>query len=209
MILVGQYDSPVTRRVAIALHHYGMPFTRDARSIFSDAKAISQISPLTRIPALVLPDGDVLIDSAAILDYLDEIAGDAALIPAAGPQRRRVLQMTSLAQGVLEKAISVVYERHFHPPAHQSADWLNRCLGQTRAGLDALTRRLAPAYACGDQISHADVMITTMVWYLRDRMSDTLSPADHAPLIALAGHCETLPAFRAAALSDFETMPGQ
>ena len=33
MILVGQYDSPVTRRVAIALHHYGMPFTRDTRSI--------------------------------------------------------------------------------------------------------------------------------------------------------------------------------
>ena len=65
MILVGQYDSPVTRRVAIALHHYGIPFARDTRSIFSDAAAVGRISPLTRIPALVLDDGEVLIDSAA------------------------------------------------------------------------------------------------------------------------------------------------
>jgi len=53
MILVGQYDSPVTRRVAIALHHYGTSFTRDTRSIFGDAAAVSRISRLTRIPALV------------------------------------------------------------------------------------------------------------------------------------------------------------
>jgi glutathione S-transferase len=207
MILVGQYDSPVTRRVAVALHHYGLPFTRDTRSIFGDAAAIGQISPLTRIPALVLDDGEVLIDSAAILDHLDDLAGDRALCPSTGPDRRAVLQMTALAQGTLEKAAAVVYERHFHPPEHQSKDWLTRCLGQTRAGLDELTRRLSAPYACGASLSHADVMITTLIWYLQDRMDEVLSPSDHAALIALARHCETLPAFRAAALSDFEKMP--
>jgi glutathione S-transferase len=207
MILVGQYDSPPTRRVAVALHHYGIPFTRDTRSIFGDAAAIGQISPLTRIPALILNDGEVLIDSAAILDHLDEQAGELALCPASGPARRQVLQMTALAQGTLEKAAAVVYERHFHKGPQQSAEWLARCLGQARAGLDELTRRLAHPYACGQRLSHADVMITTMVWYMQDRMDEVLSPAAHAALIALAGHCETLPAFRAAAISDFETMP--
>lgn len=207
MILVGQYDSPVTRRVAVALHHYGIPFTRDTRSIFSEAKAVAKISPLTRIPALVLDDGEVLIDSAAILDHLDELAGDRALCPASGPLRREVLQMTALAQGTLEKAAAVVYERHFHPLAYQSRDWLTRCLGQTRAGLDDLTRRLSAPYACGASLSHADVMITTLIWYMQDRMDEVLSPTAHAPLIALAQHCETLPAFRAAAISDFEKMP--
>lgn len=207
MILVGQYDSPVTRRVAVALHHYGMPFTRDTRSIFGDAEAIGQISPLTRIPALVLDDGEVLIDSAAILDHLDAQAGDRALCPGSGPARRAVLQVTALAQGTLEKAAAVVYERHFHPPENQSQDWLTRCLGQTRAGLDELTGRLSAPYACGASLSHADVMITTLIWYMQDRMDEVLSPTDHAPLIALAQHCETLPAFRAAAISDFEKMP--
>jgi glutathione S-transferase len=206
MILVGQYDSPVTRRVAIALHHYGMPFTRDTRSIFGDAAAVGKISPLTRIPALVLDDGEVLIDSAAILDHLDEQA-DMALIPVAGPARRHVLQMTALAQGTLEKVAAVVYERHFHSAEHRSADWLARCLGQARAGLDELTRRLATPYACGETLTHADVMITTLIWYMQDRMDEVLSPTDHAALIGLAEQCEALPAFRAAALSDFEKMP--
>jgi glutathione S-transferase len=207
MILVGQYDSPVTRRVAIALHYYRIPFTRDTRSIFSDAAAVRKISPLTRIPALVLDDGEVLIDSAAILDHLDEVADDAALIPASGPARRLVLQMTALAQGTLEKVAAVVYERHFHSPEQRSTDWLDRCLGQARAGLDELTRRLATPYACGAILTHADVMITTLIWYMQDRMDEVLSPIAHASLITLAEHCETLPAFRAAGLSDFETMP--
>ncbi|MBV8619496.1 MAG: glutathione S-transferase family protein [Curvibacter sp.] len=207
MILVGQYDSPVTRRVAIALHHYGIPFTRDTRSIFGEAAAIKKINPLTRIPALVLDDGEVLIDSSAILDYLDEQVADAALIPASGPARRHVLQTTALAQGTLEKVAAVVYERHFHAPEHRSTDWIDRCLGQARAGLDELSRRLATPYACGATLTHADVMITTLIWYLRDRLNEVLSSTAHASLIALAEHCETLPAFRAAALSDFEKMP--
>ena len=207
MILVGQYDSPVTRRVAIALHHYGMEFTRDTRSIFSQAAEVAQVSPLTRIPALVLPDGEVLIDSAAILDYLDEAVGGRALIPAKGPDRRRILQMTVLAQGTLEKAGDAIYERHFHPAAHQSTEWLDRSLGQTRAGLDHLTARLSTPYACGTALTHADVMITALIWYLQDRLSEVLDPVVHAPLIALAAQCETLPAFRAAALSPDETMP--
>lgn len=207
MILVGQYDSPPTRRVAVALHHYRLPFTRDTRSIFGDAKGIGQINPLIRVPALILDDGEVLIDSAAILDHLDAQVGDRALVPASGPERRQVLQMTALAQGTAEKAVSVLYERLYHPESQRSEVWLTRCLGQARAGLDELTRRLARPYACGADLSHADVMVTTMIWYMQDRMPDALSPKDHAPLIALAQHCETLPAFRAAKVSDFETMP--
>ena len=207
MILVGQYDSPVTRRVAIALHHYGIPFTRDTSSIFTDAKAVAAINPLIRVPALILDDGEVLIDSVLILDHLDQIAGDRALVPAAGPERRRILQMTALAQGTLEKVGSVVYEHYFHETEHLSQVWLDRCLGQARAGLDALTRHLHAPYACGARLSHADAMITCLVWYMQDRMNAVLSPEAHQPLIALAAHCETLPAFRAAALSDFEIMP--
>ena len=207
MILVGQYDSPVTRRVAVALHFYGMAFDRDTRSIFGDAAGVGQINPLIRVPALILDDGEVLIDSAAILDHLDEQAGALALIPASGPARRQVLQMVALAQGTAEKAMQVFFERLFHPPEAQSAVWLGRCLDQGRAGLDELTRRLGTPFACGGGLSHADVMITTMVWYIGDRVPDLLSPVAHAPLIALAARCEALPAFRAAAISDFETVP--
>jgi glutathione S-transferase len=107
----------------------------------------------------------------------------------------------------MEKAVSVLYEGLYHPEGQRSEAWLTRCLGQASAGLDELTFRLVRPYACGPDLSHADVMITTMIWYMQDRMPDALSPKAHAPLIALAQHCETLPAFQAARVSDFETMP--
>jgi glutathione S-transferase len=66
MILVGQYDSPFTRRVAVTLHHYHMPFERNTISVFKDAAKMQKINPLVRIPSLILQSGEVLIDSVAI-----------------------------------------------------------------------------------------------------------------------------------------------
>src|SRR5260370_35010492 len=90
MILVGQYDSPFVRRVAVTLHLYGMPFTRNTLSVFSDAGEMARINPLVRIPSLVLDSGETLIDSAAILDTPDEMAGPGpALTPPSRAARRR------------------------------------------------------------------------------------------------------------------------
>jgi glutathione S-transferase len=161
-----------------------MPFTRDTRSIFGDAAAVGKISPLTRIPALVLDDGEVLIDSAAILDHLDEQAGDAALIP---PPDRAPARPPDDGTGSRHprKGRGCGLREALPFPEHRSTDWLDRCLGQARAGLDELTRRLATPYACGPTLTHADVMITTLIWYMQDRMNEVLSPSAHADLITL------------------------
>src|SRR5262245_56505706 len=68
MILIGQYDSPFVRRVGIALTLYGIPFEHKPWSTFGEADKIRPYNPLTRVPTLVLDDGDVLVDSAAIID---------------------------------------------------------------------------------------------------------------------------------------------
>ena len=91
MILIGQYDSPFVRRVGIALHVYGMAYEHHPWSTFGDADRIAPFNPLRRVPTLVLDDGEVVIESAAILDCLDEMAGPAkALIPGKGVGRRQV-----------------------------------------------------------------------------------------------------------------------
>ena len=71
MILVGQYDSPYVRRVAITLHLYGISFTRNPISVFTNAREMARINPLVRIPSLILDSGETLIDSTAIIDHLD------------------------------------------------------------------------------------------------------------------------------------------
>jgi glutathione S-transferase len=82
MILVGQYDSPYVRRLAVSLRVLGFVYEHDTRSVFGDFDAMRQINPLGRIPSVVLDGGEVLIDSAAILDWVDQTVGpERALLP--------------------------------------------------------------------------------------------------------------------------------
>ena len=208
MILVGQYDSPFTRRVAVTLHHYHLPFTRDTRSIFSDAKDIQKINPLTRIPALILEDGEVLTDSVAIIDYLDERVGPArALVPPHGAARRRILQMTALAQGVTEKVGAVSYERFFHKKPCISAVWEKRCLGQIGDGLSFLEARCGSPWFQDTSLTHIDVMVGCMVGYLKLRLPEAFPDQAFPKLHSLARHCEVLEEFAAARIGANEGMP--
>src|SRR5258708_6818487 len=98
MKLVGRYDSPFVRRVAVSLHALAIPFEQLALSPFSQAADLRRISPVGRMPALVIDQGEVLIESAAILDYIDEIAGPSrALLPPSGSERRKSLRIVATA----------------------------------------------------------------------------------------------------------------
>src|SRR5881397_4319333 len=94
MILIGQYDSPFVRRVAIALRLYELSFEHRPWSTFGDAEKIAPYNPLRRVPTLVCDDGEALIESTIILDYLDELVGsDKAMLPRSGAERRHHLRI--------------------------------------------------------------------------------------------------------------------
>ncbi len=208
MILVGQYDSPYVRRVAIALHHYGIAFTRNPISVFADAGQMAAINPLVRIPSLVLDDGEVLIDSAAILDHLDEVVGPArALMPRSGGERRRVMQLVAVANGAIDKAGAQVYERHFHTAGAVNEEWLARCRDQMRGGLAYLEDRLTGDWLALGRFTQADLTAAALVGYIKLRLSEIDVARDYPRLAALAERCEALPAFVAARPGADEVMP--
>ena len=129
MILIGQYDSPFVRRVAIALRLYGLAYEHRPWSVWADADDLARINPLRRVPTLMLDDGEVLIESAAILDALDEMAGaERAMLPRSGPERRRGLKACALATGLADKAVSLFYEGILHEAPSQV--WIDRCRAQ-------------------------------------------------------------------------------
>ena len=66
MILIGQFDSPFVRRVAIALELYGLAYEHRPWSTFGDADKIAPYNPLRRVPTLVLDDGESLIENATL-----------------------------------------------------------------------------------------------------------------------------------------------
>src|SRR5687768_15672987 len=101
LTLIGQYDSPFVRRVAVALQRYRMPYQHETWSVWRQADAIARLSPLRRVPTLVLDDREVLVESSAILDALDDlVAPEQALVPRTGPARRHVLRLCALACGL-------------------------------------------------------------------------------------------------------------
>ena len=63
------------------------------------------VNPLKKLPALILDNGDVIIDSYVIVEYLDELAGGGKLIPASGPTRWKVKSDHSLLQGMLDSML--------------------------------------------------------------------------------------------------------
>jgi glutathione S-transferase len=195
MILVGQYDSPYVRRVAVSLRVLGFAYEHDTRSVFGDFDSMRQTNPVGRIPSLMLDDGEVLIDSSAILDWLDETAGPArALLPPRGPDRRRALQLMALAAGAIDKAGAGAYERIIRPTAFRWPEWIARCRTQAAGAIAALAAAPWPAEASLDQ---ARTTTACMFRYVQMADPDLLPPGRYAALERLSERCEALPEFQA------------
>ena len=198
MILIGQYDSPFTRRVGIALTLYGLPFEHRPWSIFADADQIRPYNPLTRAPTLVLDDGDVLVESHHILDYIDSLVpADRVMFPRAEPARHRALKVAALATGLADKGVSLFYERALHREMSQA--WTDRCRTQILATLAVLEADRADrrgGYWFGPAIGHADIAVAVAIRFIADVHPDLLSKADFPALSAHAARLESLPVFQ-------------
>jgi len=197
MFLIGQYDSPFVRRTAIALRLYGLPFEHRPWSTFGEADKIAPYNPLRRVPTLVLDSGEELIESFAILDYLDELVGpDKAMLPAKGPERRRQLKICALATGLADKAVSLVYERVLRKD--QLKLWVERCEAQIGGVLAVLEKERAAVttpWWFGERIGHADIAVACALRFVGEA-HPALFDARYPALQAHAAACEALPPFQ-------------
>lgn len=208
MILVGQFDSPFVRRVAVTLHHYHLRFERNRLSVFHPGMV--DINPLMRVPSLIIDGDETLYDSNAIIDYLDELVGpQKALIPQSGDERRRVLQVLALATGAIEKAIAVVYERQFHSAHGIAHEWTVRCMAQLSGALVHLDAHASEPWYFGKKFTQADITIGCLIGYLKLRLPDAFSAGRYAHLERLSERCEALDAFLKAKPAPDELMPAK
>lgn len=200
MILIGMYDSPFVRRVAISLKLLELRYEHKNWSVGRDQAQIRKFNPLGRVPVLVLDDGDVLIESAAILDYLDDRVGrERALLPVTGAPRRQAQLLMALATGAAEKAVQQVYEDFFRPPDKRHPAWVQRLRGQMDGALMLLERVAASIegddWLVDEGLTQADISVACAFTYI----NETLKP-DAKLYPALRKHvarCERMPVFKA------------
>jgi glutathione S-transferase len=198
VILIGQYDSPFVRRVAVTMTLYGVAFEHRPWSVWADAEALAKVNPLRRVPTLILDDGEVLIESGAILDALDEMVGpERAMWPARGLGRRQALKVAALATGLADKAVILFYEGYLHEAP--SPVWIERCqaqIGDVMTALEASRAGAASTWWQGERLGHADIAVACALGFVRGAHPGLFDAARWPKLAAHADACEALPAFQ-------------
>jgi len=202
MILIGQYDSPFVRRVAIALHHYDLPFEHRPWSVWANAAQIAQYNPLRRVPTLLLNDGTALVETFAILDSVDELVpAERTLIPRSGVARRDIMRIAALAAGIADKAVTLLYSAL--ALMQPSPMWTERCRRQiveSFALLEAERAGRTSIYWFGEALSHADIALACSYRFTCEAHPDLIARERFPSLRAQADRCEALPEFKAAYL---------
>ncbi len=207
MILIGMFDSPFVRRVAVTMHFLNMPFEHHNWSVGKDFELIRRYNPLGRVPTLVLDDGETLIESAAILDFLDEHAGpERALLPRAGRARRLALQYMSIASGVAEKGVLQIYENAFRPAEKRHEPWVERCRVQMHAGLNELekhTKVCKEDWLLSARITQADITLACVYRFLNEALLARAASRQYPALDNFCARLEVFKEFRAVSISAF------
>jgi glutathione S-transferase len=203
MILIGQYDSPYARRVAISLMVLGISYEHDTRSVFGDFDSMRKTNPLGRIPSLILDDSTVLIDSAAILDWIDESVGpNRALTPPSGLARRDALQRIALASGAVDKiGGGRNYENMIRPSRYRWPEWIERTTTQGLGALEALNVLDWPP---GTVIDQAQITTGCAIDYVKVTAPDLVPEGRFPALDALWKRLTARPEFAATSFSDYK-----
>ena len=207
MILIGQYDSPFVRRVAIALNYYGMPFERRVLSVFQDFDAVLGINPLGKVPALILPGGDHLYDSRSIIEFLEGIVRpNHRLTPTDDVLRCEMLRAEAVGVGLAEK----IYERGIEfarrSPGKQDPAWVERLERQIETSLLWLEKLIHSEWLVGGEMTRADLAVAVAATYAVEKLPQLFDPARLPQLDAHRRRCESSPSFSAAAYSASEAL---
>jgi glutathione S-transferase len=197
MKLIGMLDSPYVRRVAISAKHLGIDLEHESVSVFRHFEHFQQINPVVKAPTLVLDDGEVLIDSTLIIDYLEALAGPGkSLMPGDLKQRLRAWRLIGLGLAACEKSVQLYYERNLRPAEIQYQPWVERVEGQLAAAYSALERELEKQPLANGALIEQDGITLAVAWSFTNLVTPDQVDASRFPRIAeFTAQAEKLEAF--------------
>lgn len=139
MQLISSTASPFVRKVRVTVLELGLSDQITeisvATSPVNTAEKAKEANPLGKIPSLVLDDGRVLYDSRVITRYLDSLARNALY-----PEARiwDLLTLEATADGILDAAVSMVYEARVRPEEKQFEGWIEAQWAKVIRGVNAI-----------------------------------------------------------------------
>ncbi|CAN7622200.1 glutathione S-transferase [Caballeronia sp. LjRoot29] len=198
MKLIGMLDSPYVRRVAICLKLLELDFEHRPVSVFRDFEEFRNLNPVVKAPTLILDDGQNLMDSTLILDYVSSIANPSIMpAPDRAEDRLRAARLTGLALAACEKTVQIVYERNLRPPEKQHEPWIDRVTTQLFAAYAELEAEMALATLPIDarRLGQAGVTVAVAWRFTQMMVPKIVVEADYPKLRAFSVFAEQTPAF--------------
>ena len=132
------------------------------------------VNPVKKLPALILDDGSVLLDSFVIAEYLDELGG-GRLIPASGMARWHARSDHSCLQGMLDSMLLCRYEKLVRPQQLRWDAWMSDHWSRALAGMGRFERRDDVLSRPGDQQlpSLVQIALVCVTGYADFRFADS------------------------------------
>ena len=198
MILVGRYLSPFVRRVGTTLQWLNIPYEHRSLSPALNTEEVRPFNPMIKVPALVLDDGEILIESSAILDSVLETIPGQTLLPASGAARRHVLQQCGITTSALDKSVAALYEKTKRPAEKIHEPFLQTLVAQAQAGFDQIDAQVAAGQLAGvSNPSVADITAAVGYTFASQMLPEACDAQRHAALAAFAEAFEQTEAFKA------------
>ncbi len=205
MKLYDYYQSSSAYRVRIALNLKGIDVERVYINLTKGEQreeAYAGINPQMQLPSLVLGEGEVLTQSLAIIEYLDGVTPESALLPI-DPVARAQARAIAMAVAIDIAPINNLKIRKFlASELHLSAEdvkvkWIQHWIEDGFAGIEAMLAQSPHTgeFCIGDTPTIADCCLIPQVFNAK-RWECNLAP--FPTIRRIAEHCDAHPAFAAA-----------
>jgi maleylpyruvate isomerase len=201
VILHDYWRSSASYRLRIALNVKGLGYTlapHDLRIGEQKAEDYRAIAPQGFVPALETDDG-VLVQSVAILEWLEDRHPEPPLLPAEPAARAVVRSMAHLVACDIHPVNNLRILKSLRADFGASQDavdgWVRRWVGEGFAALETMVAQHGRGFAFGEMPTMADVLLVPQ-WFNGERFN--LDPAPFPQLAAAVERARALPDFAAA-----------
>lgn len=201
--LYSYWRSSAAYRVRIALNLKALPYTYHGVDLLKDggqqwSADYQGVNPQGRVPTLV-HDGQRIFQSLAIIEYLDEVFHQPALLPRDPVDRARVRMLSQIIASDIQPLQNTSTTRYLKEKLGlddaATAAWLREWIVR---GLDAYNAhlerdRLSGRFSHGDTPTMADCCLVPQL-FAAQRFG--VDPAKYPRLALIAENCHALAAFQ-------------